>query len=366
MAHRRHRATHALAAAFVAVALSIGACQSTRRIPDTPAPVDLQPVSPLAGWGMEVRVWDLDTTAWQRSRRNEELSRLYEAWQAIEAARAGDQEQAEAAATEPATTSQVADQAATPTFGPAAEPSQTEPQTFEEFVRTRSVPIAEHPGLELLGTYNDIPQAIEANATELWSRNGFQISMVPIEDLATLRQAMGIQQPLERTWWASSAEWSRLASGPPQDRRRVDTDLGPLEVGPGRFALTGRAWVGPGTREPVLNLEVCPQFLPSRSSSERLEERLSSRLLGEQTPPSALDEGPLFERLLLWGAIPAGQALLLMPLLDEPANPTLGPQIPGVTVGNAVLNGIGPDGTLRPRAIVIVPVLPDWFSIDVR
>jgi hypothetical protein len=140
--------------------------------------------------------------------------------------------------------------------------------------------------------------------------------------------------------------------------------MGPLALGPGRLALVGRAWPAPGIKQPVLRLELFPQFLPQEASSARLGARLTARLELDDRPPSVLDEGPVFERLALHGSIPRGYALIIAPVVQAERDRRVGPYVPTSSLAEALLSSVGPDGIPRPVALVVVPVLPERFSLD--
>lgn len=333
-------------------------CTSSVRIPDAPPPVDLEPVTPLAGYGMELRVWPLDATAWKRTRNNAELEQLYKAWLAIEAQRAA-QEQAAAEADQPEQATGEPKPA-----GPPVEQSDEAPRTFEEYVRTQQAGLPDRPGLDVLARYSNTRGSLDRQAMEVWQSNGLEFALVPIGELSNLRTSMGVPGPLERTWWGATTNWSHMAKGASAGNRRIETDMGPLMLGPGRLAIVGRAWPAPGVSDPVLRLELCPQFLPVRQSAYSLEARLSARLAADDTPPSALDEGPVFERLLLRGSIPRGHALVIAPSGPSESIGRFGPEVPASSLAEALLSSVGPAGTTRPVALIVVPVLPEWFSLD--
>lgn len=308
----------------------------------------------MAGYGMELRLWALDATSWRRSQNNAELEKLYQAWLAIEAQRTADEQEAQDAR-QPADEPQPA--------GPPIDNPDDGPRTFEEFVMAQRVDSPERPGLEALARYSETRGALDQRAINVWESNGLEFALVPIGELASLRSLMGVPGPLERTWWGSTTAWSHLAKGIPAGNRHIETDMGPLVLGPGRLAIVGRAWPAPGVSEPVLRLELCPQFLPVRTSASRLEARLSARLTSDNTPPSALDEGPVFERLILRGSIPRGYALIIAPTVRGEILGRFGPDVPTSTLAEALLSSVGPDGAPRPVALVVVPVLPQWFSL---
>lgn len=304
---------------------------------------------------MELRLWALDATSWKRSQNNAELEQLYKAWLAVEAQRAAEEQVAEdfeqtTEGPEPA--------------GPPVEEQDEGPRTFEEYVRTQRVAAPARPGLEVLARYRETRGAVDQRAIKVWQSNGLEFALVPIGELASLRTAMGVPGPLERTWWGATTAWSHMAKGISASNRRIETDMGPLVLGPGRLALVGRAWPAPGVSEPVLRLELCPQFLPVRHSASSLEARLSARLASDNTLPSALDDGPVFERLILRGSIPRGYALIIAPTARAEFVGRVGPDVPTSSLADALLSSVGPDGAPRPVALVVVPVLPEWFSLD--
>ncbi|MFI4883419.1 MAG: hypothetical protein ACIAQU_12630 [Phycisphaerales bacterium JB064] len=343
-------------------------CQTNVRIPDAPPPVDLEPVTPLAGYGMELRLWALDAASWKRIQNNTELARLYEQWQAIEAARAEakeDQEQDSDTESEPGAASKPAPPfAASKPAGPPLTEDEQLPESFEAYVRTHRADTPTRPGMDVLASYAELRGAIDPAGRDVWERNGLQLALVPISELADLRGAMGVPGPLERTWWGATTTWSHMAKGAAAPNRRLETDMGPLVLGPGRLGLVGRAWAAPGTSKPVLRLELCPQFLPVKPDATRLEARLTARLVADDSPPNALDDGPVFERLLLRGSIPRGYALVIAPAEPAQAAPAVGPALPASSLAEALLTTIGPDGSPRPVALIVVPVLPEWFSLD--
>lgn len=309
----------------------------------------------MAGYGMELRLWALDATSWKRSQNNAELEQLYQAWLAIEAQRTADEQAAEA--------SEQATDGPTPA-GPPMDEQSDGPRTFEEYVRAQRIATPARPGLEVLARYAETRGALDQRAINVWQSNGLEFALVPIGELASLRASMGVPGPLERTWWGATTTWSHIAKGISAGNRRIETDMGPLVLGPGRLALVGRAWPAPGVSEPVLQLELCPQFLPVRKSASLLEARLSARLADDDSPPSALDEGPVFERLILRGSIPRGYALIIAPTVRAELLGRFGPDVPSSSLAEALLSSVGPDGAPRPVALVVVPVLPEWFSLD--
>lgn len=308
----------------------------------------------MAGYGMELRLWALDARAWKRSQNNAQLEQLYQNWLAIEAQRAADEQEAadaELSTDEPQPA------------GPPVEHQDGGPRTFEEYVQALRLAEPDRPGLEVLARYRKTRGALDQRAIDAWELNGLEFALVPIDELASLRSSMGVPGPLERTWWGATTTWSHMAKGIPAGNRRIETDMGPLALGPGRLALIGRAWPAPGVREPVLRLELCPQFLPVRASGSVLEARLSARLASDDTPPNALDEGPVFERLVLRGSIPRGYALVIAPGVRSESLGRFGPDVPASSLAEALLSSVGPDGAPRPVALVVVPVLPEWFSL---
>ena len=329
-------------------ALAMASCAGSVRIPNAPKPVDLEPVAAVAGHGMELRLWALDAAAWRRAWDNAELARLYEQWQAIQA-----QAQSEAASD---SQGQATDKAGPPTHAEDAVPS-----TFEAFVTAQQALAPMRPGMDALALYSNTRGALDPQAEALWRKNGMEIALVPLVDLPDLRGAMGVPGPLERAWWGATTQWSHMAKGPLAGQRIIETDLGPFTIGPGRIAIAGRAWPAPGPNRPVLSFEFCPQFLPLQPGGSR-----TGTLLTQPAPTTALDEGPLFVRLALRGSIPKGYALVIVPASQTPATTTIGPQIPSMSLAEALLATIGPDGRSRPVAFVVVPVLPDWFSLDGR
>lgn len=345
------RSTAALAA--LSTCLWMAGCARQVRIPDAPPPVDTTPVTQLAGYGMELRVWALDATSWKRTRNNAELERLYGEWLAIEAQRTAD-----AAETKSESDSQ------RETTGPSPVPDDGHPATFEAFVAARSESTPEQPGLDALSSYASTHGVLDAAAERIWIQNGLRFALVPIEELAALRDALGVPGPLERTWWGVTTTWSHMAKGVPFSSHRIDTDAGPLMLGPGRLALIGRAWPAPGTSDPVLRLEFCPQFIRADDASKSFRARLASRLETAQGPPSDLDAGPVFERLLLRGSIPLGSALIITAGRDAEDPQQIGPLLTGSNIGQSTLSTVGPDGQIRPVALVVVPVLPEWFSLS--
>jgi hypothetical protein len=335
----------------VSLALALGAalagCARNVRIADAPPPVDLEPVTPLAGYGMELRTWPLDATSWRRSQQNAELAQLHTRWLALQAERDLMTESQDAAEPEGA-------------VGPPVDSGDTEPKTFEAFVQAQQVALPARPGSDALDRYVDTRNAIEARAEAIWIANGLHLALVPIEQLADLRASMGVPGPLERTWWGVTTTWSHLAKGPLGGERRLEIDSGLLTLGPGRLALVGRAWPAPGVGKPVLRVEFCPQFLPVRAPSSVLESRLNPA--GEV--PNAFAEGPVFERMMLRGSIPSGYALVVVPAAQPLAQMRVGPEVPASSLAETLLAVVGPDGRPRPVALVIVPVLPEWFSLD--
>lgn len=358
------RASRAVALAL-ASALALG-CQGTARLPDAPPPVELEPVTALAGYGMELRLWALDATSWRRVQDNAEFARLYKQWQAIEAQRATEaQDDSEVPQARPTTTD--ADGAlGSRTAGPPLISQDDDYESFEAYVRAHHLDAPTRPGAEMLSEYLDLRGAIDPDAAAIWERNGFQIALVPLGTVVQLRDAMGVPGPLERIWWGAISQWSHLAKGAAAPNRHLETDMGPLVLGAGRMGLIGRAWPAPGVSAPVLRLEICPQFLPLRSESSRLESQWSARLEADARPADALDEGPVFERLLLDASIPRGYVLLIAPAEKTSQAPGIGPSVPRQTLAESLLTAIGPDGALRPVALVVVPVLPERFSLDGR
>lgn len=332
----------------LAVSLALAGCARNVRIPDAPPPIDLEPVTPLAGFGMELRVWALDATSWKRTQQNSELTRLYEQWAALEAERT-------VTAQDPAPTA--TSDAAGPPMG-----EDTGPKTFEQFVQAERVASPERPGGEALARFAETRGSLDARAQEIWADNGVLFALVPIGQLADLRSAMGVPGPLERTWWGATTTWSHLAKGPAAGDRRVDTDLGPLSLGPGRLALVGRAWPAPGVGKPVLRVEFCPQFLPARAPTSDLVNRLNAA----DGPPDAFAQGPVFERMMLRGSLPKGYALVVVPAGGSMSGVGVGPDVPTTSLAQTLLSAVGPDGAARPVALVVVPVLPEWFSLDGR
>lgn len=351
---RRHNRAGSLAQAAAALALcaALAGCARQVRIPDAP-PVDAQPVTELAGYGMELRVWALDATSWKRARNNAELERLYREWLAIEAQRAAEAD-ADAEADAEAPPEQP---------GPPPEPEDGLPATFEAFVATRSTVADERPGSEALEGFANTRDALDAAAERIWIENGLRFALVPLDQLASLRASMGVPGPLERTWWGATTQWSHVAKGVPFTAQRFDTDAGPLVLGAGRLALIGRAWPAPGVRGPVLRLEFCPQFMRADDGARSFGDRLTQRLEADAGPPSDLDAGPVFERLLLRGSIPKGYALIITASTPAETPHRVGPLLTGTSIGQAALSTMGPDGSVRPVALVVVPVLPEWFSL---
>jgi len=298
-------------------------------------------------------VWPLDATSWKRIQNNAELEQLYQDWLAIQAQRAVEDEAEEAG--QGAGNVQPA--------GPPVEHGDDGPSTFEEYVRARQIALPDRPGLDVLARYSNTRGAIDRQAKQVWQSNGLEFALVPIGELSTLRASMGVPGPLERTWWGATTTWSHMAKGVSAGNRRIETDMGPLLLGPGRLAIVGRAWAAPGVSNPVLRFEFCPQFLPVRQSAYSLEARLTDRLAAEDTPPSAMDEGPVFERLLLGGSIPRGHALVIAPSGQAESLAYVGPYLPASSLAEALLSSVGPDGAARPVALVVVPVLPEWFSL---
>lgn len=356
-------ALHALAL-LLSCAMPVG-CQTKMRIPDAPAPVETEPVTALAGYGMELRLWALDASSWRRTQDNAELARLYEQWQEIQAQRASVEQPAQGAHSQGEATERDEVFASTPA-GPPITPEDQVPDTFEAYVRAHQLDAPSRPGMDVLSKYLELRGAIDPQAASIWERNGFTLALVPMSDLVQLRSAMGVPGPLERTWWGAIGAWSHLAKGVATPNRRLATDLGPLLLGSGRFALVGRAWPAPSIGDPVLRLEICPQFLPVRQEASRLEARLTARLEANAGPVQAIDEGPVFQRFLLSGSIPRGYALILMPSERESQVTAFGPTVPDATLAESVLTARGPDGSLRPVALVVVPVLPERFSLDGR
>lgn len=343
-----------LAATACSAWLIGGGCAKQIRIPDAP-PVDEEPVTRLAGYGMELRTWALDATSWKRARSNAQLEALYGEWLAIEAERIASAEEDPDGPLVASTASQA---------GPPAEPDDGPLTTFEQFVASRSEGLIDQPGREAVDQYANTRDALDAAAVQVWTQNGMRFALVPIDELASLRNAMGVPGPLERVWWGATTTWSHMAKGVPFPTQRLETDAGPLILGAGRMALIGRAWPAPGISGPVLRLELCPQYLRSEGSARTFAARLADRLDLEAGPPSDLDAGPVFERLLLRGSIPRGHALVITVADKEQAADEVGPVPTGSSIGKAILSAIGPDGTARPVALVVVPVLPEWLSLD--
>ncbi len=348
-------ATKSLAVATGLTVSCLCGCASNVRIPDATPPVDIEPVTAMAGYGMELRIWALDAKAWKRSQNNAELEQLYRAWLAIEAQRTVDEQETESA-------EQPADEP--PVAGPPVEEADEGPKTFEQYVQTQRAAVPIRPGLEDLARYSNIRDSLDRRGMEVWQSNGLEFALVPINDLGSLRSSMGVPGPLERTWWGATTTWSHMAKGIFAGNRTIETDMGPLVLGPGRLALVGRAWPAPGVKQPVLRLELCPQFLPVRSQTNSLEARLTARLTADDNPPDALDEGPVFERLALQGSIPRGYALIVAPAVRTELDHRFGPDIPVSSLAEALLSAVGPDGAARPVALVVVPVLPERFSLD--
>ncbi|GIW74769.1 MAG: hypothetical protein KatS3mg103_1291 [Phycisphaerales bacterium] len=359
-------------------------------------PVDQQPVTELAGFGMELRVWALHTPAWQRARQGERLKALYDQWQAIQAqAGPADADPVESVPASPdpgprgPDAGEGSSQApAEPATGPPLTPEATVPESFEAFVRQHGSALHDPANLDVLDRYADLRDALDPHAAALWAGNGLRLALVPLEDLASVRQALGVPAAKERTWFGSVRAWAHVVQGPDQPQRVVETDAGLLTLGPGSLALLGRAWPAPGDRAPVLALELCPQFVPHRPADDRLGQRLRLRLDDAPAGPldhSALHAGPMFRRLLLRGAIPRGYALVIAPSPTPAAatpgttgSPTAGPAVPTVGLAEAMLSaadrppstGHGPDwaGVQASHrqlvALVIVPVLPEWYALD--
>ncbi|MGD1915914.1 MAG: hypothetical protein ACFCBV_06990 [Phycisphaerales bacterium] len=368
MTCRRRKRSHAYirglalsGCACIAVCALMAGCGTSVRLPDSPPPVETDPVLPVAGFGMELRLWDLDASSWRRARTNAQLAELYEQWQEILAQREQSADDAAGPQRDAAPDSATAPGS---TFGPPSDESASEPQTFEAFVESSGATLPQRPGRESFERYASLRGSIESQSESVWRRNGVEFALVPIQELAQLRTEMGVRRPLERTWWGSTTEWSRMLGNRWMEARRFETDAGPLELGAGRFGLVGRAWAAPGLSAPVLRLDLCPQFVPQRSRAERLESRLQSRLTDDAGLADAISEGAVFERLALHASVPRGYALVVAATPTEASGPPIGPAIESSTLGQALFSRPGPDGRSKPLALVIVPVLPEWYGLD--
>jgi len=330
-------------------------CQTSVRIPDAPPPVETDPVMPIAGYGMELRLWDLDATSWRLARSNAELTALFEQWLNKQA-----EQESEASGSPPSPDEPVRIE---PALGPPVDIDEA-PATFEAFVHQRSETRPERPGREQFLRFSSLRGTLDPSSEEVWRRNGMEFALVPVTELAALRAAMGVPAPLERTWWGSTTAWSRMLGTRWMRDRRIETDLGPLELGTGQFGIVGRAWAAPGVGEPVLRLDLCPQFVPRHRRESRLESRLSSRLQSDAGPRDARADGALFERLLLQAAIPRGYALVIAAAPRLEATDDVGPMVESASLGEALFSRRGPGGREQTLALVIVPVLPEWFALD--
>jgi len=349
-------------AALALCTAALAACQTDQARPASPGPiatVDLQPVTPLAGTGLELRVWPIDDTHERRRERNRRLHALLEDWHAIQRAREDEQATAEDQDKQPPDDAQPRTDA--PAFGPPTTADDDTPATFEDFVAlSLAAQPREGPGendpARALEPFADTAHALDPQAAELWRANGFRLALVPRERLADLRRALGVRQPLARSWLGNLLRWDHLAVAPPGAPTILASDRGPARLGPGRMALLARAWEAPGYQRPVLRLELCPQFLPASARADPD----AARFTPTGASPDHLARGAVFRRLLLTGSLPHDHALVIAPGPPQDDGHAIGPAAPGaIAIANALLRRRAADGTPAPIALVLVPVVGD-------
>ncbi|MEO1007773.1 MAG: hypothetical protein AAFX79_04360 [Planctomycetota bacterium] len=317
-------------------------------IADAP-PVDVRPVTDLAGHGCEIRVWAIESQRRSLQEQNASLAELWDQWRAYEESR-GDEELSEDDAAAASIASDV---------GPFETAEGERIASFEQFVdlmrdaggESRALP--ESPA--------DLALAFDPIESQLWRANGLRLLLVPLDELSSVREGLGVDRPLERTWIGEATSWTHVARGPAGGPRTLRGDLGPIDLPAGSMALLGRLWAAPGLAGPVLRVEMVPQFVPVRGRAVRGGGAWTTR-----ERPEDADAGPVFDRLVLEGAIPPGHALVIVPDRGPPdaAAPRVGPVVPRSRLGPEILRRRGGDGLLRGIALVLVPVLPEQWDLS--
>lgn len=196
-------------------------------------------------------------------------------------------------------------------------------------------------------------------AVTLWRANGFRIVAIPLDSLPAVQSSLEgspSARGADRQWLGQPTRWTTVHRGPAStDPRVLVMDSGRVPLPPGRFRLVLRGWISPQSPDdapvvgaatvsavppsrvpaslvprpprPVLNIELVPQYQESarRPGADVFDVR----------PPTLdeLDEGQVFDRLALVGAMNGLRAILIVPehpeadwsSLSNPPNPPIEP-----------------------------------------
>ncbi len=234
-----------------------------------------------------------------------------------------------------------------------------------------------------------------AGAVGRWRRSGLRLVRVPLEQLRALRSSLTTGGQVSVRPLGEVPAWTEFFEGQDLSEGGVRLDSGFVPLDPGRPRLLVRAWSEPridgGEVVGQIRVEMVPQHhLGSRDS------RQIQFVPIQETP--VVDEGLVFERLLLSLPVRTGEAYLVVGeapevdwhrLIEEPAEPEAEtpagksdsttsdgevsgdvrfPRSPGSmrpTLGEALLNAASYTvGSRDERAvIVLIPPAPAPYSL---
>lgn len=163
--------------------------------------------------------------------------------------------------------------------------------------------------------YQDEPiQSLPPGVREVLAANGFALVEVPAGEIERLRAGLPDAGGSQTLWLDArlGAPWSEIVLGPRVDVPVIETDQGVLDLDPGRLRLLGRAWPTGGLTEAGLEPRVRVELVAQHRFSRERERSEFDRV--RAGPPTPVDEGVVFDRLLIEASLPAGRALVVVPI----------------------------------------------------
>lgn len=213
------------------------------------------------------------------------------------------------------------------------------------------------------GEGTDTNTALAPGVTELLRANGLAVVEVPVDRLEALREGLPDAGRQQRQWIDARAgvvpAWSEVVLGPRVSVPIIETDAGVLELEPGRLRLLARAWSAGGlddaerAMEPRIRVELVMQHLLDRR--ERLSDLDRDVGAGPRRP---VDDGVVFDRLLIDATLDGETALVLVPVSpDEQWSEMLADTSDFTDPGAGGVDGGAGGGELVGPAAPIYPTL---------
>jgi hypothetical protein len=180
-----------------------------------------------------------------------------------------------------------------------------------------SVPVGNRPArltspkpfAQVLAELRPAPVVIPEAARSRWAAAGFGIAAVATSDLAGLESSLRVAAAVQRQQFSMMPRWGQAFRGP-FARTSQSIELGdgtPTDISQGAFRLLMRCYAGEADN---LRLDLMPQHV-TRGSTVADAVPGSLTLEAPVAPKAAVEDGVVFETLLLEIELPPGSSLIV-------------------------------------------------------